>query len=72
MESGPIRANSFSMASVHRRHDGPLAFCIGADNARRVMYLRRRSSSTSLVRAPTRGTDANRHGSPMVGRVLLD
>jgi len=53
-----------------RRHVGrPLAFCSGTNAA---LYASTGTASTSLVGVPARGTDANRHGSPMAGRVLLD
>lgn len=53
-----------------RRHVGrPLAFCSGTNAA---LYASTGAASISLVGVPARGTDANRHGSPMAGRVLLD
>lgn len=37
-----------------------------------ALYAYTGAASTGLVGVPARGTDANRHGSPMAGRVPLD
>lgn len=59
----------FDGASSRRHVDRPLAFCSGTNAA---LYASTGAVSTSLVGVPARGTDANRHGSPMAGRVPLD
>lgn len=63
---GPIRANLFSM--VHRLG----VMSVDPWHFVAALYASTDSASTSLVGVPARGTDANRHGSPMAGRVPLD
>lgn len=63
---GPIRAKSFS--TVYRI--GVMA--MDPWHFAAALYAYTGAASTGLVGVPARGTDANRHGSPMAGRVPLD